>query len=351
MKKILFIFAALLIGFAAFAQEEAQQEQIEYGYKQTGYMSTPKVGAYMIGGYKYSDKDGANGGPGFNARLIRLYVDGTIFNDFKYRLQLQVNGANPHVKDYYLEWVKYKAFTVKIGQFKRAFTFENPMNPWDVGVGDYSLVVQKFAGFGDRLGEANMGGRDQGLQVQGDFLPIGEDKHNLIHYQLGVWNGQGINQADKDKTKDIIGTVQVQPIKGLKVGVFGWKGTWIDGAGNSWDRDRVSAGVFYDKDNWTFRAEYAATFGAETRQNGDNTADALYITAGIPLQDWFKVYVKWDEFRGAGNAATSHDIYSCCANFRLHKNLNFQLEYRRHEDQTLAVPGYNELWFMTYVRF
>ena len=44
-------------------------------------------------------------------------------------------------------------------------------------------------------------------------------------------------------------------------------------------------------------------------------------------------------------------MYSACANFRLHKNLNFQLEYRRHQDQLLATPGYNELWFMTYVRF
>ena len=351
MKKIVFAIAALLAGTFAFAQEASQDEEIEYGYKQTGYQSAPKFGGYIIGTYKYSDKDDANGGPGFGCRLIRLYVDGSIYKDFKYRLQLQVNGANPHTKDFYLEWAKYKPFSVKMGQFKRAFTFENPMNPWDVGVGDYSFLVQKFAGMGDRLGEANMGGRDLGIQIQGDFLPIGEDKHNLIHYQLGLWNGQGINVADKDKKKDIIGTIQVQPIKGLKIGVFGWAGNWIDATGNNWARERVSTGVFYDKDNWTVRAEYAATVGAETRQNGDQIADALYLTVGVPVQDWFKVYVKWDEYRGAANAATSHDMYSACANFRLHKNLNFQLEYRHHENQTLLNPSYNELWFLTYVRF
>ena len=350
MKKIVLVLAALCLGFGAFAQE-AEQQEIEYGYKQTGYQTAPKFGGYIIGTYKYSDKDDANGGPGFGCRLIRLYVDGSIYKDFKYRLQLQVNGAAPHTKDFYLEWVKYKPFSVKMGQFKRAFTFENPMNPWDVGVGDYSFLVQKFAGMGDRLGETNMGGRDLGIQIQGDFLPIGEDKHNLVHYQLGLWNGQGINAADKDKKKDIIGTLQVQPIKGLKVGVFGWAGNWIDATGTNWARERVSAGVFYDKDNWTVRAEYAATVGAETRQNGNQTADALYLTVGVPVQDWFKVYVKWDEYRGAANAATAHDMYSACANFRLHKNLNFQLEYRHHENQTLANPSYNELWFLTYVRF
>ncbi len=167
MKRILTLAASLLLlaGFTATAQDN---QTPEYGYKQTGFASTPKFGGYIIGGYKYSDQDGANGGPGFNCRLIRLYVDGSIFNDFKYRIQLQMNGQNPHVKDFYLEWAKYKEFSVKIGQFKRAFTFENPMNPWDVGVGDYSFLVQKMAGMGDRLGEANMGGRDQGLQIQGD---------------------------------------------------------------------------------------------------------------------------------------------------------------------------------------
>jgi len=351
MKKLFFALAALLAGTLAFAQETQQEAQPEYGYKQTGFQKGPKVGGYIIGGYKHSDKDGANGGPGFTCRLIRLYADGTIFDDFKYRLQLQVNGASPHTKDFYLEWSKYKAFSVKIGQFKRAFTFENPMNPWDVGVGDYSFLVQKFAGMGDRLGEANMGGRDLGVQIQGDFLPIGDDKHTLLHYQLGLWNGQGINANDKDKKKDIIGTLQVQPIKGLKVGVFGWAGNWIDATGTNWARERVSAGVFYDKDNWTVRAEYAASVGAETRQNGNQTADALYLTVGVPVQDWFKVYAKWDEYRGDATSATAHDMYSVCANFRLHKNLNFQLEYRHHEDQNLAVPGFNELWFLTYVRF
>ena len=253
------------------------------------------------------------------------------------------------MKDFYVEWAKYTAFSVKMGQFKRAFTFENPMNPWDVGVGDFSFLVQKMAGMGDRLGEANMGGRDLGIQVQGDFLPIGNDNHNLVHYQLGVYNGQGINLTDADKKKDVIGTIQLQPIKGLKVGVFGWKGNWIDGKGVDWKRERISTGLDFNRDNWTVRAEYATAIAGEKEQSGG--ADAFYVTAGVPLQDWFKVYLKWDEFRSAATSSTRHDMYSACANFRLHKNLNFQLEFRHHNDKTLASANYNDLWFQTYIRF
>ena len=343
--KRMFLLATLLLSasFSAFAQDN---EPVEYGYKQTGFMSTPKVGGYIIGSYKYSDQDGAHNGPGFNCRLIRLYVDGSIFNDFKYRIQFQANG-NPHVKDFYIEWAKYKEFSVKVGQFKRAFTFENPMNPWDVGVGDFSLLVQKFAGMGDRLGEANMGGRDQGIQVQGDLFPIGDQQYRLVHYQLGIWNGQGINAADANGAKDIIGTIQFQPLKGLYLGAFAWKGDWVNNAGETLKRQRLSFGMKYDtEDNWTVRAEYATNIRGEKSQTG--AADAFYATVGVPVMDWLKIYAKWDELR---DNDVRHDMYSACANFRLHKNLNFQLEYRYHNNKFVGSPKYNEIWAMAYIRF
>ena len=346
MKKTLFIVWALLLCGIASAQEASAPK---FGINQTGFMSTPKVGGYIIGGYKYSDQEGANGGPGFTCRLIRLYVDGSIFNDFKYRIQFQANGGSPHVKDFYIEWARFPEFTVRLGQFKRAFTFENPMNPWDVGVGDFSLLVQKFAGMGDRLGEANMGGRDVGAWFQGDLFPIGEQKYRLIHYQIGVYNGQGINLSDKNRAKDIIGTLQVQPVKGLYLGVFGWKGNWVNANGDELKRERISAGLKFDRSNWTVRAEYATALAGEKEQSG--AADAFYVTVGVPVVDWLKVYAKWDEFRAQGTADSSHDILSACLNFRLHKNLNFQLEYRYHNNKLLTTPQFNELWFLAYIRF
>jgi predicted porin len=164
-----------------------------------------------------------------------------------------------------------------------------------------------------------------------------------------VYNGQGINLADANKSKDIIGTLQIQPVKGLYLGAFGWKGDWVNGKGETLKRERFSAGLKYDVNNWTLRAEYATAIAGEKEQSG--AADALYVTAGIPVTDWFKVYAKWDEFRAHGNAESSHDMYSACLNFRLHKNLNFQLEYRHHNNRMLAVPQYNDLWFLAYIRF
>ena len=64
---------------------------------------------------------------------MRFYVDGTILRDFAYRIQVQTNNDKFHMKDYFIEWRRYKALRIKMGQFKRAFGMENPMNPWDIG--------------------------------------------------------------------------------------------------------------------------------------------------------------------------------------------------------------------------
>ena len=359
MKKLFILISTALLSVGAFAQTE-EAAQPEYGYKLTDFASKPKFGAYIIGSYKYSDLEGANQGPGFGVRLVRAYVDGSILNDFKYRLQVELNGT-PHIKDFYLEWAKYKEFSVKMGEFKRAFTFENPYNPWDVGTGDYSQAVKKLAGMGDRCGEASVGGRDLGLQVQGDLFPIGQDQHRLVHYQLGLYNGNGINKNDNNARKDIIGTLQIQPIKDLYLGVFGWDGNWSDGTVTV-DRIRYALGAKYEHNNWSARAEYVHSNGYKASSIDPATgklklgspdtgrADAFYATVGIPFKPWFKVYAKYDLYRDFANSDSANTIYSLAPQFRLHKNLMNQNE-NPNNDNKLTGKKYNEFWFEYYVRF
>lgn len=324
---------------------------------------TVKFGGYIIGKYSWENKEGsANNGDGFNLRLVRLYVDGYLFRDFKYRLQIEANKT-PHVKDATLEWVHWKQFSVKAGQFKRAFTFEDPYNPFDVGVGDYSQLTKKLSGMNDRVGAeaTNNGGRDLGIQVQGDVLPIGKDKHNLIHYQVGVFNGQGINTPDANKHKDYQATLQFQPVNKLYIGAFGWLGDFTSN-GITVNRNRFDIGVKYESD-WTVRAEYARSYGhkvsdydATTKQlvkNLDNyTADAFYATVGIPCAKWLKAYVKYDLYRDYASSDYMNSIYSAAFNFKFNKNLYFQAQYNFVDGKTLDNHNrYSQLWAEMYVRF
>jgi hypothetical protein len=334
-----------------------QESTVKYGRNVSSYASAPKFGGYIIGKYSYTDKQGSNTGDGFNARLIRMYVSGSILTDFKYRVQVELNNT-PHVKDYQIEWAKYDVFSVKMGQFKRPFTFENPYNPWDVGIGDYSQLTKKLAGMGDYNGEPSMGGRDQGLQVQGELLKVGKDRHNLLQYQLGVFNGQGINTKEVNCRKDVIGNVKFQPLKGWLIGLFGWHGNYASN-GVTVDRNRWAVGTTYENSGWVARAEYAHSQGhkisdvnADGTVSGTGRADAWYALAGVPCNDWLSCYARYDAYRDQATWGTMKTIYSLCPNFQLNKNLMFQVQYNFVNDRnSVADRNYNEFWVEAYIRF
>ena len=329
----------------------ASEAKPQLGRKLTDFASAPKFGGYFIGKYAYSDQDGAKGGAGFTQRLTRLYVDGTILTDFKYRLQAQVNNSSFHMKDYFLEWSHWKELAVKVGQYKRAFLFENPYNPWDVGAGDYSQISNQLAGISDKDGNVGNGGRDQGLQVQGDLFPAKNDGHRFIHYQLQVMNGQGINTGDKNGRKDFIGSLQVQPVKDLFIGIFGWTGDYVLADGTEVDRNRWAASVKYEHNDWTARFEYAHAQGILANYAGEGKADGWYATVGVPCTPWLKVYGKYDAYRADKTWGSTKTIYSIIPNFQIHKNLMLQVQYNHVHDRKLVHKDYNELWGELYVRF
>ena len=353
MKRFLLIAAtACLTAFPAIAQD------LQYGRSITDFTTKPKVGGYVIGKYSYSDEAGKHGGDGFSQRLFRLYVDGSILSDFKYRVQVQANNASFHMKDYYLEWTRWKEFSVKVGQFKRAFLFENPYNPWNVGFGDYSQITKKLAGMGDYCGEGGSnGGRDQGIQIQGDLLPSASDGHTYLHYQLQIMNGQGINASDANSRKDVIGTLQVQPIKDLYVGVFGWTGNYTNtNNGATVLRNRWAVSAKYEHDDWSARFEYAHSNGHKTSDYqadgsfiGTSEADGWYLAVGVPFNDWFKLYTKYDFYRDQATSESMSTIFSLAPNIQIHKNLMLQLQYN-FVDRRSSIEC-SEFWAEHYYRF
>lgn len=354
------IFGAFVIPSAVFAQnEDESSQQVTLSRDLKDFATISNIGGYFIGKYTYTDQDGKHGGDGFSQRMIRLYADGTILKDFKYRIQAQVNNSKFHMKDYYVEYAKYDEMRVRVGQYKRAFSFENPMNPWDVGTGDYSQLSKKLAGMGDYNGEdAIAGGRDQGLQIEGDLFPAKSDGHKYLHYQLQMMNGQGINVSDANGKRDFIGSLQVQPIKGLWLGLFGWTGNYTEN-NITVDRNRWGASMKYDYQGWTARAEYAHSQGHKISEyddkrkafSGTGKADAWYFTLGVPVNEWLKVYGKYDVYRDQATWGTMKTIYSIAPNFQIHKNLMLQLQYNSVHDKTAQNYVYNELWAEAYVRF
>lgn len=304
-----------------------------------------KFGGYIIAKLSATDQSGKTPKTDLDLRFIRLYASGYCFQDFFYKLQMEVNAApgddkGPRVVDAFVEWQKWNFLRVKVGQFKRSFGFENPYSPLDVGLGSFSQASMKLASIKDTNGEHKSSGRDLGVQLQGDLLRAA-DGHDWLHYQIGLFNGQGINHGDKDNHKDLIGGLWLSPLKALQVGGFGWNGTYVNEKYDATNplhmkrakRVRWGVGVKYE-DKWTVRSEYMSSVGGNVMNaNAPHRSDAWYATVGVPVVKKVKVYGRWDCFRSAKTWGTLHTDWGLSANWWLCKNLLFQGNYTRSADR------------------
>jgi len=333
-------------------------DSLRYGRDETRFASVPKFGGYLVGQYRYSNEDGANGGPGFSARYIRTYVSGSLLRDFHYYVQVELKGK-PALRDYTISWQRWPELRITLGQTDRFFTFESPMSLWKVGGWDYSQMVNCLNGAGDYCGESNMNARDQGLILQGDLFPMGESKLRRLRYTAAIYNGNGINQGDNNRRKDLVGNVQVQLLKDLWLGIFGWKGTYTQD-GITVGRNRWSTGINYEHEGWTARAEYAHNTGhriqdynSTTKQwSGTGRADAWVVSLGVPVTRWLKPYLIYDTYRNQATWATMRSLYTAALSIQLHRNLLFKLQYSFVDDRpNLADRYYSELAAQAYIRF
>ena len=368
MKRILTLALAALSLNAASAQEKTKKMSV---------VSDVKFSGYIMSQYQYSDKEDNKGNKDintFNIRMVRAALEGRLMGDFYWKAQVQLNGntsnltLSPRIVDAFAEWQHFDEFKIKAGQFKRPFTFENPMHPITQGFMSYSQNVTKLSGFSDRSGEHASNGRDIGVQVQGDLFKA-EDGHRYLHYQVGVFNGQGTNFKDVDQRKDVIGGVWVSPVKGLRIGAFGWtgsyarKGTWTDektgeekSGTRSLEKNRYAFSAEYAAHDWTARAEYihsqgygfstSATTGKETDCNinykaGDK-ADGFYTLVIAPVISK-RLYAKarYDLYRPQAKWGTSKTQYEVGANYWIGKNIMIAAEYARVNDRSLKKENYN----------
>ena len=364
-----------------FAALVAMPAQAQDGKKEI--FSMPKFSGYFIGQYQYSSQEGEESNS-FNFRLLRLSLTGRILNDFEWKVQAQANGdtetlgSSPRMVDIYVEWQKYSPFKVKFGQFKRPFTFENPLNPIDVGFLAYAQAVNKLSGFSDRSGERSSNGRDIGVQIQGDLFPNAEGR-TLLHYQVGVFNGQGINTKDVDNQKDIIGGVWVAPVEGLRIGLFGWtgsysrEGTVTDDDGTerdatvTVDKRRYAISAEYAKDDWVLRSEYihSTGYGFKVSENKDDSkndltintdagdkADGFYAMVSAPvIKNKAHVRARYDLYRPRAEWGTSKTQYELQVNYLFNKYLSLALEYAYVNDRSLSDSNYSIIDTQVNVRF
>lgn len=360
LRAVIVLCAATIVCASAFAIE-SPAEATSNSPAETGSSAVKQAiqnttfGGYVIGKASANNQEGATHS-NFELRLVRLYAKGKML-DFAYNLQMQVNGIGgsagekgPRIVDAWIEWQHWTWARIKFGQMKRAFMIENPMNPWDIGFGTYSQATSKLSGMSDRCGEHDSNGRDVGMQLQGDLLPSARDGHAWVHYQVGLWTGQGINHADKNSHKDLIGGIGISPVKGLSLNWWGWNGRYTSATGITVDRRRWAAGLQYNG-AFTLRGEYVHSYGYKVSDwDAENTAwkgsaksQGWYVMAGAPVtrDKKLRIYGKVDAYSDYLHLdySTTKTIYGISAEYWILKNLKLQLNLNQIDDNAAEHRG------------
>ena len=344
LKKSL-LLVALMLGFTSTISADEQEVQNTQQEKEKKTIELPqwvkniKFSGYGMLQYIGEDKEG-NHTNTFNLRLARLILDGKI-GDFDWRVQIQgTNATGPgqptvQLVDLYAEWRRFPEFKIRAGEFKRAFTFENPTHPITQGWRGYADAINKLSGFGDRTGERSSGGRDIGIQFSGDLFPNANGRR-ILHYQIGAYNGEGVNTKDQDNRKDIIG------------------GIWVTGLPKtrSVEKNRYALSIEYDLNEYTFRSEYIHSQGWGAASPGNNVreidyskgdkADGWYVFGIVPLIKG-KLFAKarYQTYRNQKEWATSVNQVECGLNYRFSKNIEVHAEYSHVNDRNLPDGKHN----------
>lgn len=260
----------------------------------------PRLSGYVQAGYEWSD-----GSSSFFIKRVRLDLRGDIARKLDYRVQLEF-ASSPKIVDAYLHYKPFRQLNFKLGEYKIPFTIENTdYVPLKFELIEYPLALQRLMGFAEPIGGRYVGGamqggetlkdtgRDMGLTLHGSFFPCGE--RALLSYDVGVFNGAGINLRDNNRSKDVVARLTLRPVRGLTL-----SGSWYGGeyGADCLERQRVSAGVCYDRGRGVVRGEWIGgrTGYAATEEYAAGTFDSSgwYVLGGVRLTLTLMPVVRYD---------------------------------------------------------
>jgi hypothetical protein len=209
-------------------------------------------------------------------------------------------------------------FNIQAGQFKLAFSLENPYGPLTLETMENSQVISYLSGINDLAGSKGAG-RDLGVAVYGGFFQ--QDGYNIIDYVVGLYNGTGINVKDNNKHKDITGRLEIHPIRPVTLTASYYNGK-IGDDGDLKPRTRYGFGARYDDGSILFRGEYLK---GKTDQTD---SDGFYLVAGYKFAGKFQPLLKYDFMRKDLANDNSRQInYLVGFDYWPHKMFRLQVNY------------------------
>lgn len=235
------------------------------------------ISGYLQALYNWEYADGHTSTSSFRIRRARLSFAGKIVESEKlgtadYRLQVDF-ASSPKIVD---AWVRYRPFSqlgIQVGQFKIPLSIENSeYAPLKLEFIEYSLVVQRLVRMSSNdVTGINSTGRDCGAQLYGGFIK--RKGYNIINYNVALFNGNGINKNDNNRTKDFVARAMICPIKELAIAGYYQYGEGIFDS-KFVKYQRYGGGIAYNSKQAFARSEYIRG------RTGSLLSEGAYASAG-----------------------------------------------------------------------
>lgn len=138
----------------------------------------------------------------FYLKRARIFTLGTFYKYYEWKVQADFGAGQVSARDLFVNINYDKRIQLMAGQYKMPFSME-------------TLTPYKHTDFVERSALATYLApyRDIGIMVHGLL------KNDTIGYNLGVFNGNGMNKSpDTDNDKDFCGRIWFEPMKDLHLG-------------------------------------------------------------------------------------------------------------------------------------
>ena len=212
----------------------------------------------------------------FYLRRARISLTGKFKEDFDFRVEADFAGTlgestsmRAQLTDAFVNWTHFDFASVRVGQFKSPFGYEQL-------VSDPKLLTIERSLANDRLTL----GRQIGAQVFGDFF------EKRLSYSTGVFNGTGVNTSGNDNDAFLwAGRVSGAP----------WQGKVL-GQASRWN---VGVDGFATKDKGLTSTPAVTDFGFDstpTTAAADNVFTGQRVGGGIDTQVQVGPFDFWAEY-------------------------------------------------------
>ena len=350
---------AVMMMMGSSLMASAQQKSSEIDWTKD-FTSRITLNGYAQGGWSYQNP---NDKPqnAYNLKRTLLWAKARITDRWSFMFMHDFSSV---VQEYYTDYrlSKGNELTVRFGQFKHSYTMENPMSPTQLELVDvYSQAVLYLAGEGpDPLNGVNYG-RDMGLEVYGDLAK------GLVHYELALMSGQGVNRKDLNNQKDFIAKLELRPVDGFRVVASGYLGTgcavgtaaWNPeiNVGDNYKRNRYSVGAEYKTQPYTgskYKEARPASIRAEWLggQDGNVGSRGGYVTTTIPVVDALDIVASGETFdRNTKVDGWDQTNLTVGLQYWFYKKCRMQLQYTRCMCGDMIGKDYNWLQAQMQVAF